>query len=72
VLFQFGKTAIFHNLSNTKPSRTFGSIIGCFAGFTSTLAHVGGPPVSIYLLPQGMHRTIYVGTSAIFFLVSIF
>jgi len=69
VIFQFGKAAIFNNLSNTKPSWTLGSIIGCFAGFTSTLAHVGGPPISIYLLPQGMHRTIYVGTSAIFFFV---
>lgn len=69
VLFQFGKAAIFNNLSNTKPSWTLGSIIGCFAGFTSTLAHVGGPPISIYLLPQGMNPTQYVGTSAIYFFI---
>ncbi len=69
VLFQFGKAALFKNINHTKPSWTFGSIIGCFAGFTSTLAHVGGPPVSIYLLPQGMSPTLYVGTSAIFFFV---
>jgi uncharacterized membrane protein YfcA len=37
------------------------------AGFTSTLAHAGGPPVAIYLIPQGLARGLFVGTSVVFF-----
>jgi uncharacterized membrane protein YfcA len=33
----------------------------------STLAHAGGPPATIYLLPQQLPRNIFVGTSVIFF-----
>jgi len=40
---------------------------GAVGGFTSTLAHAGGPPVSVYLLPQRMDPTIYVGTTVIVF-----
>jgi uncharacterized membrane protein YfcA len=39
------------------------------AGFTSTQIHAGGPPVSIYLLPQNLDRVILMGTLAIFFTV---
>jgi hypothetical protein len=31
------------------------------------LAHAGGPVASIYLLPQGLARGIFVGTSVVFF-----
>ena len=39
------------------------------SGFTSTLAHAGGPPMSIYLLPQGMEKAKLVGTTVVFFTV---
>ena len=51
------------------PSRTLGVAFGAVAGFTSTVAHVGGPPLTMYLLPQNLPRRIFVGTSAWFFLV---
>ena len=44
-----------------------GIVWGVATGFTSTLAHAGGPPASVYLLPQRLHPTIYVGTTVILF-----
>jgi uncharacterized protein len=40
-----------------------------FAGITSTIAHAGGPPLSIYLLPQRLDKAVLVGTTVIFFAV---
>ena len=43
-------------------------LTGTFAGASSTLAHGAGPIVSNYLLPMGLTRQAYVGTSAAYFL----
>lgn len=40
-----------------------------FSGFTSTIAHAGGPPLSVYLLPQRLDKAVLVGTTVIFFAV---
>ena len=44
-------------------------ICGLFAGFTSTLAHSGGPPFAIYIYSQKLDKTSIVATSAIFFFI---
>ena len=49
------------------PPAAEGVAMGVLAGFTSTLAHAGGPPVSVYLLPQRLPRQLYVGTTVIVF-----
>ncbi len=36
-------------------------------GFTSMIAHAGGPPFQIYVMPQRLPRDVFVGTGAIFF-----
>ncbi|MCA9922901.1 MAG: sulfite exporter TauE/SafE family protein [Anaerolineales bacterium] len=46
-----------------------GVLVGAFSGFISTLAHVGGPPIVIYLLPQQLPRRLFVGTTAVFFFI---
>ncbi|WP_321389128.1 sulfite exporter TauE/SafE family protein [Emcibacter sp.] len=46
-----------------------GSFFGMLAGFTSFVAHAGGPPVALYLLPLRMDKTLLVGTSVVFFTV---
>ena len=46
-----------------------GGLWGSLAGLTSFLAHAGGPPASVYLLPQRMHRTLFVGTTVYFFII---
>ena len=46
-----------------------GFIWGAASGFTSMIAHAGGPPFQIYVLPQGLARDVFVGTGAIFFAI---
>tara|TARA_R110002096_G_scaffold6409_1_gene29687 strand:- start:47370 stop:48128 length:759 start_codon:yes stop_codon:yes gene_type:complete len=51
-----------------KPVATFAGIpAGAAAGFTSFIAHSGGPPLSMYLLRRPLNRTQYVATAAVFF-----
>jgi len=52
-----------------KPGRVAGAFWGAVSGFTSTLAHAGGPPFAVYMLPQRTDKTLLVGTSVMFFLV---
>jgi len=51
------------------PGAVAGAFWGAVAGFTSTLAHAGGPPFAIYMLGQKVDKTLFVATSAIFFLI---
>lgn len=44
-----------------------GMVAGCISGFTSFIAHAGGPPIKAYLLPQQMDKTLFVGTNVVFF-----
>jgi uncharacterized membrane protein YfcA len=44
-----------------------GVLCGAIAGFTSQVAHAGGPPFQIYVLPRRLPRDVFIGTSAIFF-----
>ena len=49
------------------PDRRAGSFWAAVSGFTSFVAHAGGPPLSVYLLPQNMDKTLFVGTTVIYF-----
>jgi uncharacterized membrane protein YfcA len=51
----------------TAPSRRAGSFWAALSGFTSFVAHAGGPPLSVYLLPQNMDKTLFVGTTVVYF-----
>jgi len=56
----------------TRPSRTSvirGGFWSTVAGYTSFVAHAGGPPLSVYLLPQQLDKTIFVGTTVVFFTI---
>ncbi len=44
-----------------------GVLAGTVAGFTSSLAHAGGPPIAIFLLLQDITPQVFVATSALFF-----
>lgn len=52
-----------------KPGGIAGMFWGGIAGFTSFIAHAGGPPVNIYLLPQKLDKTVYQATTVIFFTI---
>jgi len=42
---------------------------GLASGITTMVAHSGGPPLAIYLLPLGLSKEIYAGTTSLFFTV---
>jgi uncharacterized membrane protein YfcA len=44
-----------------------GAFWGAAIGFTSMIAHAGGPPFQIYVMPQNLAREVFVGTGAIVF-----
>lgn len=50
-------------------SQYYGILGGAGAGFTSFIAHAGGPPVNMYLLRRPLNRTEFVATTAVFFAV---
>ncbi len=51
-----------------KPGKASGYFWGGLAGFTSTQVHAGGPPLSVYMLPQRLEKTTLMGTMVMFFL----
>jgi uncharacterized membrane protein YfcA len=42
---------------------------GLSSGVTTMVAHSGGPPLAMYLLPLGLSKEIYAGTTSLFFTV---
>lgn len=50
-----------------KPNALFGAVAGASAGFTSFLAHAGGPPLNMFLLKQKLSRTEFLATAVYFF-----
>jgi len=47
--------------------RTKGVLLSALSGFTSFIAHAGGPPITMYLLSKHLSVTCYVATINIFF-----
>ncbi len=70
VAFQAARVYIVGALKEHRPHAAEGVLMGAISGFTSTLAHAGGPPLAVYLLPQKLTPALYVGTSVIFFAVT--
>jgi hypothetical protein len=46
-----------------------GGLFGAATGFTSQIAHAGGPPFQMWVLPRRLPRDVLVGTTAIFFAI---
>jgi uncharacterized membrane protein YfcA len=44
-----------------------GTLFGVATGFTSQIAHAGGPPYQMWVMPRRLPRDSFVGTTAIFF-----
>ncbi len=70
VAFQAVRKMIAGSIQKRRPHVAEGVVMGAAAGFTSTIAHAGGPPIAIYLLPQQLQKHIYVGTNAVFFAIT--
>lgn len=50
-------------------NKALGMVAGAVAGFTSFIAHAGGPPFQAYAIPQNLEKRIYAGTAVMFFTV---
>ena len=55
--------------SDRTPSRISAWFWGAVAGFTSFVAHAGGPPYQVHTLPLRLDPRVYTGTAVIFFAV---
>ena len=51
------------------PPKLWGGLWGAVSGFTSFVAHAGGPPILVYLLPQQLEKRLFVGTLVVFFMI---
>jgi uncharacterized protein len=51
------------------PPRWLGAVLTTTSGFTSFIAHAGGPPISAYVIPLNLSPIKYTATMAFFFFV---
>lgn len=49
------------------PPKWLGAILTAASGFTSFIAHAGGPPINAYVLPMKLPPLLFTGTMAFFF-----
>lgn len=70
VVHQVGRGWLLSHLPPSEPKSWLGHLLGMLAGVVSTLAHAGGPPISMFLLPQQLDRQRFVGTSVVFFTIA--
>ena len=51
------------------PPRWVGAVLTATSGFTSFVAHAGGPPINAYVIPLKLSPVVFTGTMAFFFFV---
>ena len=51
------------------PPRWLGAVLTVTAGFTSFIAHAGGPPVNAYVIPLKLRPVVFTATMAFLFFV---
>lgn len=51
------------------PPRWVGGLLAVVSGFTSFVAHAGGPPLAFYLLPLRLQPLVFAATTSVFFAV---
>lgn len=55
--------------ADSRRGKWLGLLCGTLSGFTSFVAHAGGGPVKIFLLPQRLSARVFVGTHVYFFFI---
>ena len=56
-------------LDSPHPPKWLGAILTATSGFTSFIAHAGGPPISAYVIPMRLSPVKFTATMAFFFFV---
>jgi uncharacterized membrane protein YfcA len=57
------------HVEETKSYPWLGRAMGLTSGFTSFVAHNGGPPITVYMLRQKLEPMVYTSTLGVFFTV---
>lgn len=63
----FGLNGLLGNKILSFTSNAAATVLGTIAGFTSFVAHAGGPPLNFYLLSKSLTKEKYLGSAALFF-----
>jgi len=69
LLFLVQRLAVKPRAQRKSPSSGLGFAAGVLSGFTSFVAHAGGPPISAYLLPMRLCPIRLTATLAVYFSV---
>ena len=56
-------------LDSPPPPKWLGAVLTATSGFTSFVAHAGGPPISAYVIPLRLSPLKFTATMAVFFFV---
>ncbi|WP_216192274.1 sulfite exporter TauE/SafE family protein [Polynucleobacter sp. AP-RePozz3-80-G7] len=57
------------DLKETKSYPWLGRLMGLTSGFTSFVAHIGGPPITVYMLREKLMPMVYTSTLGVFFTI---
>lgn len=61
---------VFPPKPDSPPAPTWvGAMLTITSGFTSFVAHAGGPPINAYLIPKRLPPTVFASTMVVFFFV---
>lgn len=58
-----------HDAPPAQPNWIKGSFWSVVGAYTSFLAHAGGPPLNLYMLPQRLDKAVFVGTVVIYWTI---
>jgi len=53
--------------NSAPPPKWVGALLTIASGFTSFIAHAGGPPINAYVIPMRLSPVLFTGTMAFFF-----
>ncbi len=67
LLFLAQRLAFPPRADSPQPPRWLGALLSVTSGFTSFIAHAGGPPINAYVLPLRLTPAVFTGTMAVFF-----
>jgi len=57
------------DMAQTKSYPWLGRAMGLTSGFTSFVAHIGGPPITVYMLREKLMPMVFTSTLGIFFMI---
>lgn len=67
IVFAFNYFRKTGQYTKQRPDAVRGTFWGIVSGFVSFGVHAGAPPVNVFLLPQRLDKSIFVGTMVILF-----